>query len=606
MTPLQLFVIAITLIPLALVLVDKLRADVAALLIALTLGVGQFLGLGLLGAPDTPRDAAKALSGLSQPVVMTLFALFVVSRGLEKVGVTRWIAQRLLTLGGTSEARLVVLLTTATALLSLFMNNLAAGALLLPSAIDISRRTGISPSKLLIPVSFGSLLGGVATYFTTANIIVSDLLTAANPPQAPLGILDFTPTGGLIMLAGIAYMALIGRRLLPARNADAPKNTPSINREAAYGMERRFWELTLPPDSPFDERTLEQLAIDPADVLSVEQRRQTVNAPLPGQVVRAGNLLILVVSAERATALAAQSGGTLAAFSSEDLTAREYIFIEAIPAPHAGVAGRTLREMEFRRQTGFTPIALLREGKSRQDAVYNQRLQMGDSVLMVGPDSRLRRLLNRPEFLILNPQNVDGVTSRRRAAFVIGVTLGAIGLSVAGVPVYLAMLGAALAIILTGVLKMEEAYNTMEWQAIFLIAGMYAASQAMVNTGVAGVMGQQIVHWVEPFGGLGLAAGAYLSSALLTQIMGGQVTAFVTGPIMISAAIALGANPQAIAIATAIGCSASFITPLSHPVNLLVMGPGGYTMRDFAKVGLGLLAVCFIMLMIGMRVFWGL
>ncbi len=606
MTPLQLFVIAITLIPLALVLVDKLRADVAALLIALTLGVGQFLGLGLLGAPDTPRDAAKALSGLSQPVVMTLFALFVVSRGLEKVGVTRWIAQRLLTLGGTSEARLVVLLTTATALLSLFMNNLAAGALLLPSAIDISRRTGISPSKLLIPVSFGSLLGGVATYFTTANIIVSDLLRAANPPQAPLGILDFTPVGGLIAVVGIAYMALLGRHLLPRDKVKSPKNTPAINRKVAYGMENRFWELTLPIGSPFDERTFEQLEIDAADVLCVEQRRHTINAPLPGQVVRAGDVLVLVMSTERAKTLAMLSKGTLEAISSESLTTRNYVFIEAIPAPHSGAAGRTTREMEFRRQTGFAPVALLRDGVSQQDAVYNQRLKLGDSVLMIGPETRLRRLLSRPEFLILNPQDSDGVTSRRRAAFVISVTLGAIGLSVAGVPVYLAMLGAALAIILTGVLKMEEAYNTMEWQAVFLIAGMYAASQAMVNTGVAGVMGQQIVHWVEPLGGLGLAAGAYLSSALLTQIMGGQVTAFVTGPIMISAAIALGANPQAIAIATAIGCSASFITPLSHPVNLLVMGPGGYTMRDFAKVGLGLLAVCFIMLMIGMRVFWGL
>lgn len=606
MTALQLFVIVLTLIPLALVLADRLRADVAALLIAFSLGAAQFLGLGVLGAPDTPRDAVKALSGLSQPVVMTLFALFVVSRALEKVGVTRWMAQRLLVMGGASEGRLVVLLTTATALLSLFMNNLAAGALLLPSAIDVARRTGIAPSKLLMPVSFGSLLGGIATYFTTANIIVSDLLVAANPPQTPLGILDFTPVGGLMALAGIGYMAFIGRKLLPARANEAPHNTPNINREAAYGIERRFWELTLPLKSPFDERTLEQLSIDPADVLNVQQRRQIINAPLPGQLIHSGDVLVLVVSAERAADIAAQSNGTLEALSSEDLIAREYIFIEAIPAPHMGAAGRTLREMEFRRQTGFTPIALLREGKSQQDAVYKQRLQMGDSILLIGPESRLRRLSNRPDFLVLKPQNTDGVTSRRRAAFVIGLTLAAIVLSVMGVPVYLAMLGAAMALILTGVLKMEEVYATMEWQAIFLIAGMYVASQAMVNTGAAGVIGQQVVGWVAPFGGLGLAAGAYLLSAVLTQIMGGQVTAFVTGPITISAAIMLGVNPQAIAIATAIGCSASFITPVSHPVNILVMGPGGYSMRDFAKVGVGLLLVCFVMLLIGMRVFWGL
>lgn len=606
MTPLQLFVIILTLIPLGLVLIDRLRADVAALMIAFALGAAQFFGLGVLGAPDTPRDAVKALTGLSQPVVMTLFALFVVSRALEKVGVTRWLAQRLLVMGGASEARLVVLLTTATALLSLFMNNLAAGALLLPSAIDISRRTGISPSKLLLPVSFGSLLGGIATYFTTANIIVSDLLVAANPPQNPLGILDFTPVGGLMALAGIGYMAFIGRKLLPARANDAPKNTPSINREAAYGMERRFWELTLPQKSPFDDRTLEQLQIDPADVLYVEQRRQTINAPLPAQVIHGGDVLVLIVSENRAKDIAAESRGALEPVSVDDLIARDYLFIEAIPAPHMGAAGRTLREMEFRRQTGFTPIALLREGKTQQDAVYKQRLQMGDSILMIGPESRLRRLSNRPDFLILKPQAADGVTSRRRAAFVIGLTLAAVGVSVVGVPVYLAMLGAAMAIILTDVLSMEEVYASMEWQALFLIAGMYVASQAMVNTGAAGVIGQQVVAWVAPLGGLGLAAGAYLLSALLTQVMGGQVTAFVTGPITISAAIVLGVNPQAIAIATALGCSASFITPVSHPVNILVMGPGGYTMRDFAKVGIGLLGVCFVLLLVGMRLFWGL
>jgi di/tricarboxylate transporter len=153
---------------------------------------------------------------------------------------------------------------------------------------------------------------------------------------------------------------------------------------------------------------------------------------------------------------------------------------------------------------------------------------------------------------------------------------------------------------------MDEVYASMEWNALFLIAGLYPASQAVVNTGAAALIGQQVVQWVAPLGGLGLAGGAYLLSAALTQIMGGQVTAFVTAPITISAAIALGVNPQAIAIATAMGCSASFITPISHPVNILVVGAGGYTLRDFVRVGLGLLAVCFVLLLIGMRAFWGL
>src|SRR5579859_2032977 len=202
-------------IPLALVIMNRLRVDIAALIMAASLGIFQFLGLGILGASNTPGDTVKAIAGLGQPVVITLFSLFIITQALDKTGVTRAIARRILGLGGTSETRLIVLFVTATALLSLFMNNLAAGALLLPSAIDVARRTGIRPSKLLIPVSFGSLLGGVATYFTTANIIVSDLLTTASPPQAPLHVWDFTPVGGLIALAGIGYLAIFGRRLLP-------------------------------------------------------------------------------------------------------------------------------------------------------------------------------------------------------------------------------------------------------------------------------------------------------------------------------------------------------------------------------------------------------
>lgn len=217
MTPAAWFVLFLVIAALALVAADKLRADLAALGLAVALGLAQFAGLGVLDSAGNTSSAVKAISGFGQPVVITLLSLFILTRCLEKTGVTRLLARWLLRLGGRSEARLIGLFAAATAFLSLFMNNLAAGALLLPSALEAARRTGIKPSKLLIPVAYGSLLGGVATYFTTANIIVSDLLTIAEPPQARLGVLDFTPTGGLITLAGIAFLALFGSRLLPER-----------------------------------------------------------------------------------------------------------------------------------------------------------------------------------------------------------------------------------------------------------------------------------------------------------------------------------------------------------------------------------------------------
>lgn len=212
MTVNQIILVLLIVIPLAFVLKNRLRMDTAALLMAASLGAMQAAGMGMIGPANTPEHALKAISGFSEPVVMTLLGLFIMIGALEKSGTTRWIARQLINLGGKSMSVLIGLFTGTTAMLSLIMNNLAAGALLLPAAMEVARRTGIKPSKLLIPVAFGSLLGGSATYFTTANIIMSDLLPIARPPQQSLEFLDFTPTGGLIMLAGIAFLTLADRK----------------------------------------------------------------------------------------------------------------------------------------------------------------------------------------------------------------------------------------------------------------------------------------------------------------------------------------------------------------------------------------------------------
>jgi len=209
----HIFLIAVVLIPLFMVILGKLRIDVAAIFIAVTFATAQFLGMGILGNPGAPEDTVKALTGLSQPVILTLVGLFIITRSLEKSGLTRWVAHKMLKIGGSSERNLIALFAGTAALFSLVINNLAAGALVLPSAMEVARRTGIKPSRLLIPVAYGSLLGGGATYFTTANMIVSNLLTTTIPPQEPLHILAFTPTGGLIALAGIAsspFLATVG------------------------------------------------------------------------------------------------------------------------------------------------------------------------------------------------------------------------------------------------------------------------------------------------------------------------------------------------------------------------------------------------------------
>jgi di/tricarboxylate transporter len=600
MTHDQILLLLVTAVPLGLVFANKLRLDVAALAIAAALGVGQLAGCGLFGPPHTPLNAVKAISGFSQPVVLTLFSLFVLTSALEKSGAARWLATHIVALGGNSERRLIVLFTATSALLSVFMNNLAAAALVLPSAIDASRRTGVKTSKLLIPVAYGSLLGGVATYFTTANIIVSDLLTSANPPQKPLHIFDFTPTGGLIAIAGILFLAIMGPRLLPDRD---PKPEQTLVRRSAselvkhYGLPERLWELRVLRGALVAGPIANQFGVA---IAAIWRGEDAIFAPSAEEHLQPGDLLLVVGREDRVRQIEGVEIGRN--HDAQDL--KGVMLVETMIAPQSRLEGRTLREFEFRKNYGFTAVALLRQQRSYRTDVATLKLQAGDSLLLVGSPDRLPLLRKISGLLVFDPDPSDLPIKAGTALASAGILTAAIVASVAGVPVYLATLLGAVALFLTGLYSVEEAYASMPWQALVLVAGMYSVSLAMVQTGLAAMVSAVVVERVAPYGGVGLAAGAYLLTALLTQIIGGQVSALVTGPITIAAAIHLHQNPQAVAVATAIGCSAAFLTPIAHPVNLLVIGPGNYQFKDFVKVGLPLTVVSFGALIVGVLLFW--
>lgn len=608
----QWLLILILVIPLAFVMANRLRMDLAAILMALLLGILQFAGLAVLGPAHTPQDASKAISGFSQSVVITLISLFIISRGLDKSGVTRWIARQIVRIGGKSPNRLIALFTAVTAFLSLFMNNLAAGALVLPSAMEASRRTGIKPSKLLIPVAYGSLLGGTATYFTTANIIMSDLLKIANPPQAPLHILDFTPTGGLITIAGILFLWLFGNRLLPDRETEdagpGPRRTGN-QLEDLYQISDRLWLARLAPDAPVVGQTLEETNIGKnwgVTVAAVQRGSAELIFPAPGDTIRAQDQFLLVGRQEKISQLEPLGFEISPVEEPNYLSAHGLTLAEVILAPHTTLVGQTLKDMDMRRQYGVTALALKRLSRSYRTDIGDLPLAFGDSLLVLGPAEGIRALRNNLDVLVLEPTPKEPPVNLRQAILTILITAAAIGASIAGAPVFLSVFTGAVLMLLLNVINMDEAYRSVEWQAIFLIAGMYVVSLAMVNTGLASLLGNWLLPLVTPFGPLGLAAGAYLLTAFLTQFMGGQVSALVTGPIVISAAIAIGANPQAVAVATAIGCSASFFTPMAHPVNILMIAPANYRFSDFIRAGWLLTIVSFAMLLVGLALFWRL
>ena len=418
LTPLQLLLILIVAIPLAFVLLNRLRMDIAALIIAASLGVAQFFGVGMLGPANTPAAAAKAITGFGQPIIVTLLGLFIISRGLEKSGVTRWIARKLMFVGGTSEPRLIGLFAATSAFLSLFMNNLAAGALLLPSAMETARRTEIRPSKLLIPVAYGSLLGGVATYFTTANIIVSDLLQIAKPPQGPLSMLDFLPTGGLIAVLGIAFMVLWGSRLLPDREP-APEQMltrmTGSELEDLYQLKERLWEARLQPESPLVGKTLSQAKIGQTlgvEVVAVWRGRQAIFLPAPEHVLVSGDILLLVGREDRVEKLKEQDLSIGRETTNGHISTYGVIMLEILLAPHSSAEGRTLKDLDFRNRYGFTAVALRRLDRSYRTNVGDFKLTMGDTLLVVGSEENVKNFRKSADFIVLEPSLSDQPLNR--------------------------------------------------------------------------------------------------------------------------------------------------------------------------------------------------
>ncbi|HVN16855.1 MAG TPA: SLC13 family permease [Anaerolineales bacterium] len=610
MTATQWILIGVVCVPLAFVIANRLRIDLAALLMAVTLGSLQLFGFGMLGPAHTPAAAGNIVSGFGQPIILILISLFILTQVLEKSGVTRWIAQRLIRLGGNNQSRLIALFTGITAFFSLFMNNLAAGALVLPIAMEAARRTRISPSKLLIPVAYGSLLGGAATYFTTANIIVSSLLTSANPPQTALHILDFTPTGSLIAIAGILFFGFFGKRLLPDRKPSVEQSLARLSGnelEELYALGNRLWAGRIDSSSPLVNQTLKMSGIGGGLgilIVAMHHKDHAFFVPTLTEVLQPNDVLLIVGREERVFKLAEK--GVHLKPEKHTLTTFGLTLTELTPTPRSSCIGKNLKEMNFRAQYNFAAIALLRGQRSFRTDVADIPIKAGDSLLIVGPQDRIRDLHRSADFIVFEPNLSDLPVDGKMAISAVAIVAAAIAATIAGAPVELAMLSAAVLCFLLGRVSMEEGYRIVEWQAVFLIAGMYVVSDAMVETRLADLLGTGMLKIVEPIGPLGLAAGAYILTAFLTQIMGGQVTALVTGPVTISAAIHMGVSPQAIAAATAIGCSASFFTPLAHPVNIMMIAPGNYTFGDFFRSGWPLTILSFVMLMLGMILFWRL
>ncbi len=588
-----------------LLLTDRLRADLVALLVVVSLGL-----VGVL----TPREA---FSGFASSAVVTIISIFVLAEALRVTGVSDRAGALLVRVAGAGERRLVVVIMLAGALLSLFMNNIAAAAVLLPAISGISRRSKVGAGRLLMPLAFATILGGMATLFTTTNIVVSGVLRGQD--LAGFGVFDFAAVGIPIVAVGIAYMALWGIRLLPAQSgmvSDPWTEEPANGNGLAdiYRLRERLIQARLPAGSCLVGQSLVQSGLRESyrvNVLAIRRGEQLLSAPAADTVLAAGDILLLLGRPDEVHVH--DVAGCLEVLPLrpehlDDLLGADLVLVEAVLTPRSALLGQTLRSARFREKYGMTVLGIWRAGRPIRTGLGDLPLAFGDALLLQGPASQVSILRSEPDLIVLDRQIVRPMAVVRRQGW-LAVAILAGSLLLAAFNTSLVgeiMLGGALLTVLTGLLTMDQLYNAIEWRTVFLVAGMLPLGLALTKSGAATLLAGWLVAALIPFGPLALMAGLFLFTTLLTQTMSGAAVAGVIAPIAIQAAVQAHLDPRALAMAVALATSMAFITPLGHPVNILVMAPGGYRFRDYLCVGLPLTLLLFGTIMLCLPVFWPL
>jgi di/tricarboxylate transporter len=581
-----------------LLVTERLRPDLTALLVLLTLNLTGVL---------TPEEA---FSGFSQAAVITILSTFILTAGLEQSGVTRWIGQRILHWAGSQERRLVASLTLTSAGLSTFMNSIAAAAVLVPTSVSIARQSQLRPSRLLMTLSYGAMLGGTATLLTTANIVVSTAL--ANAGYRPYGLLDFLPVGIPLVLGGAALLVWLAPHVLPDRDVGGDlRRTRRMEGELArlYQLSQNATEVLLRPGSTLAGLTLGESAIGRdlgLTALGVFRQGRMRLAPDRHTVLEEGDILIVE---GRPTDEQLERYGLRAMaqprLSSSRLVSENVPLVEVILAPRSELEGKTLRQVHFRERYGLQGLAVWRHGEILQEGVSDLVLRLGDALLLQGPREKVDLLQMDAQLIILEEET--RVRPGLRAYLTSGIMLATLllaGLQI--LPVATATLTGATLMILTGCLSMDDAYRAVSWKAVFMVAFMLPVSIALQTSGTADVLARLLVDAAGNLGSLGMSAVLLLLTIGTALLLGGQTTAVVIAPIAIAVAGALQVDARAMAMAVALGCSFGFSTPLGHSANLLVMGPGGYRTRDYLRLGVPLTLLAILITLAGLHWIWGL
>lgn len=776
-------VLGILAISLVLFISEIIRMDLVALLV-----LGALAVTGLV-------DSTEAFAGFSNSAVITVWAMFILSEGLTRTGIADIIGRQVMRLGGRREVPMILVIMITGAVLSAFMNNIGVAALMLPVVVGVARRTRIPASRLLMPLAYSTLLGGLMTLIgTPPNLLISESMTQNG--LAPFKLFDFTPLGGAVMIIGVLFVALIGRFLLPKTRGERGKHVSQRSLRSRYKLQERTFMMRVPHDSilvgkslaesrigastgliilslvrhgrsetlpgrrtiirggdgilvqgrldqfrelrrwsdlviereapvlksmvaskvayasvtiadgspvvselvrhaafrtRFDVlvvgilrgesyrltnlayvpirvndkvlvqgeiESIEQLEKFPdfseIEIFTPEQLEEKIQAdermfvvrlpkhsglaeetlqksrlsdvfdfrvlavfrdgelkvmPRGDEVLLGGDLLLIegqhsdldVLRGLQELEIDTKVPANVSAFESERLT-----LMDATLDPRSSLAGRSVGELNFRERYGIELAGIWREGETVGTDLADERLQIGDALLLLGPRDRLQLLSSDSDFLILTPLGQEPPDTRR-APLAAAIMLGVVVTVMLGyAPISISAVIGGTIMVLTGCLNMEQAYRSIDWRAIFLIAGMLPLGTAMQDTGAATFLAGQVMDLLGEAGPWPVIMGLYILTAMATMIIPTAALVVLMSPIVLSAMSDMGLAPETAMMAVAMAASASFTSPISHPANILVMGPGGYRFVDYLKVGVPLTIVVFITVMVLLPILWPL
>lgn len=591
--------------------------DIAAVSIMVLLGLTSLFA-PLMGLEKGLVDPNRLFDGFSSNAVMSIIAVMIIGAGLDKTGIMSKVAAFILNIGGTSEKRIIPIVSSTVAFISSFMQNVGAAALFLPVVARISARSGLPMSRLLMPMGFCAILGGTATMVGSSPLILlNDLILTSNsalPADQQMetwGLFSVTPIGLALVATGIIYFVLAGRFVLPMSNTESSTSGADAMKyfHDVYGIDYELFEVVIPETSPLIGKKL--------DEVETKNRVRIIATKLPGQETRvgpgaldrdtglsAGMVLGVVADPEALDTFIAHCNlkkrDQLRTFS-EALASTKAGIAEVVIPPRSSLIGKSARDVWMRKTYGIAMVGLHRDGKTMHegDDIRNMPLHSGDTLVIHTTWETLMRLEKDSNFVVITteyPREELRPTKVLWASIFFFIALGLVLFT--DIRLSIALLTGAIGMVLSGVLKIDEAYEAVSWKTVFLLASLIPLGLAVQETGTAKWIADQTLSVVGDMPIWVIQMSIAVLATFFTLVMSNVGATVLLVPLAVNIALGVGADPALFALIVAIATSNSFLIP-THQVNALTMGPGGYRVPDFIRAG-SIMTLLFLFVLIGM------